>query len=399
MAAATNARQRLQAARTDLVLDQPFFGALALRLAVVEDPTCPTAWTDGTSLGYNPTFVESLSQQELIGVVAHEVLHCANGHPWRRDGREPFRFNVAADYAINYVLEDAGFTLPKCRLRDARFDGKSAEWIYNRLPAEQQQKKRGRGGKDGGKDGGKGGGKGDGSGDPSADGVPSGGGCDVRDAPASGATDGPTESDWQQAVQQAAVAAKARGNLPASLERFAKSVAQPRVDWRSVLRRFLQQSARADYAWARPNPRYLARGLYLPSLRSETMGPVAVAVDTSGSIDQVTLDQFFAEINAVAAELRPSSVTVIYCDARVGRIDRFESDDQIVPHPVGGGGTAFAPALDAAERLDETPVCLIYLTDLDGSHRALAPEMPILWATTRDGGTVPYGEVVSLERV
>ena len=48
-------------ARTALVLNQPFFGALTLRLNVIEDSTADTAWTDGESLGYNSTFIEELS--------------------------------------------------------------------------------------------------------------------------------------------------------------------------------------------------------------------------------------------------------------------------------------------------------------------------------------------------
>lgn len=381
------ARQKVQSARTSLVLDQPFFGALALKLQIVEDPTRPTAWTDGARMGYNPAFVDSLTHDELLGVICHEVMHCACGHPWRRDGREPRKANVAMDYAINYVVESSGFRLPKGRLREAQWDGKSFEWIYARLPDQPQQ--------GGGKKGKGGSGAADGS-EPG----PSEGGCDVQDAQPDGqdAADGASEADWQQAVQQAAVAAKARGTLPAVLDRFAAAVAQPRVDWKSVLRRFVQQAAKADYSWSRPNVRHMARGLYLPSLRSEAMGPIAVAVDTSGSIDAVLLAQFCAEVNAVASEARPSSVTVIYCDAAVNRIERFERDDVITMTPCGGGGTAFAPALNAAEAMEEPPVCLVYLTDLCGSHRAQPPEMPILWATTCPGA-VPYGEVVSLETV
>jgi len=56
-------QQKIQAARTALILDQPFFGALALRLKTVEDPHCPTAYTDGQVLGYNPTFMEALTQE------------------------------------------------------------------------------------------------------------------------------------------------------------------------------------------------------------------------------------------------------------------------------------------------------------------------------------------------
>jgi hypothetical protein len=47
--------QRMIRARNKLLLNNPFFGVLALKLRVVEDNNPgATAWTDGTRLGYNP---------------------------------------------------------------------------------------------------------------------------------------------------------------------------------------------------------------------------------------------------------------------------------------------------------------------------------------------------------
>lgn len=411
----TPARHKLQMARTALVLDQPFFGALALRLRVVEDPGCGTAWTDGQSLGYDPAFVVGLSQAELLFVVAHEVMHCAMGHPWRRDGRDPLRWNVACDYAINAVLNESGFTLwPHC-LISPEFSGKSGEWIYPRLADPQG------GGGNGGQEGPAGRVRGrtaglgapgrgkPGPGGPSAPGggraVPGAGAGDVRDAPMAGAGAegdvGYSEADWQQAVQQAAAAAKGRGSLPAALARFAEQTAKPRVDWRSVLHRFVQAAAvREDYSWSLPNRRFLAGGLYLPALRGEAVGPIAVAIDTSGSVDQVLLAQFAAELRSVADDVRPSRIHVIWCDAAVQRVDTFERDEMLELRPVGGGGTVAKPALDYADALEEPPVCLVYLTDLDIHHRPEPPAMPILWVAPPEDVArhrVPYGEVVSIE--
>src|SRR4051794_29594414 len=66
---------RISKQRTALVLDQPFFGALALRLRVIEDPSCKTFWTNGEVLGYNPAYLAGLNDLETRGVLAHEVLH------------------------------------------------------------------------------------------------------------------------------------------------------------------------------------------------------------------------------------------------------------------------------------------------------------------------------------
>lgn len=138
------AARRMLAAREDMLSQSPFWGALALRLVLVEDPTCNTGWTDGCSIGYSPEYVNTISHDERVFLIAHEVAHCAFGHPWRRDGRDHFEFNVATDLAINSELARHGFKLPgsqthesfmsgnKGVLLDPKYDGRGAEWIYDR---------------------------------------------------------------------------------------------------------------------------------------------------------------------------------------------------------------------------------------------------------------------------
>jgi hypothetical protein len=94
--------------------------------------------TDGVSLYFNPQFVETLSAAEIAGTLDHEVMHPALQHHTRRGGRNPRRWNMACDYAINPTLLDAGLTLPKDVLLDNRFRGMSAERIYNLLEEDEQ---------------------------------------------------------------------------------------------------------------------------------------------------------------------------------------------------------------------------------------------------------------------
>src|SRR6201987_4650720 len=129
----------IQKARTVLLLDHPFFGTLLFRLGARAYGSIATMASDGVSLYFNPEFVEGLSSAELIGTVAHECMHPALQHHTRRGGRNPRRWNMACDYAINPMLVDAGLTLPKEVLMDHRFRGMSAEEIYNRLEAEEDQ--------------------------------------------------------------------------------------------------------------------------------------------------------------------------------------------------------------------------------------------------------------------
>lgn len=114
---------RMQKARTTLLLDHPFFGTLLFRLGARLCNSIKTMATNGVSLFFNPDFVDTLNAAELAGVLAHEVMHPALQHHTRRGDRDPQRWNMACDYAINPMLLDAGLTLPKDVLLDPRFRG------------------------------------------------------------------------------------------------------------------------------------------------------------------------------------------------------------------------------------------------------------------------------------
>jgi len=376
----TNAQKKLTSARTAMILDSPFFGALALSLTPKEDATCDTAWVDGRNLGYNPTFIESLDHATLVGLLAHEVMHCAMGHPWRREGRDGKQFNIACDIAINGDLKDSGFTMGKDWLfPDASQKGKSAEWIYARLPQQPQKTS--------------GGGQGDGSGAGKGKNDPAG---EVRDAPTGtdeNGTPAPTEGEWKQRTAEALNAAKMQGSLPGGLARMVEAALDKRIDVRSLLLRFMTERTRSDYSWSQPNTRYIAQGLYLPALHSVAMGEVAIMVDTSGSVDAASLSYARAIVEDVISECSPVRVSVWYADAKVCHIARFEQGEPLVWEPKGGGGTDFRPALKAIE--DEgTAVCVLCITDLYGSFPE-GCDLPVLWLATTDK-IAPFGETIPL---
>ncbi len=105
-------------ARAALLVNAPFWGVLSLRLAPVEDPSIETMETNGISIRYNPNYVAGLSRSLLRTIIAHETMHCAALHHTRRDGRDPKRWNIACDHAINPLLAEAGFELPDGALLD-----------------------------------------------------------------------------------------------------------------------------------------------------------------------------------------------------------------------------------------------------------------------------------------
>ena len=105
---------KLAAARTRLIIDKPFLGALVLRLPIVKaDPDwCKTTATDAKSFYYNEEYIEQLSLAETQFILAHEALHCALSHFARREHRIKHRWDLACDYAINPLLLSDGLTAP-----------------------------------------------------------------------------------------------------------------------------------------------------------------------------------------------------------------------------------------------------------------------------------------------
>ena len=392
---------RISKQRSALVMDQPFFGALALRLKVLEDPACRTFWVDGETLGYNPAFLTTLNDLECRGVLAHEILHVANGHCFRQGPRDADRWNDACDYAINPVVKQAGFVLPVPHLDDARFHGKSAEEIYAVLTQEARQKEKE-------KSGGKPGAQTPGGQQAPANGANIPSVAPEPDAPPScgevrswSGPDKPVkEAEWMVATLQAAKAAKMRGKLPGGMQSLVEAAAEPSVDWRAILMRFAQQVTNDDYSFAMPNRRYLHLGFYLPSLHSPAVGDAVFVRDSSGSVFDETQAQFAAEIIHVAAVVRPARLIVMDCDTRVTQVQVFERGDPIELAPVkGGGGTAFTDPFRRLEGEGINPAFLVYLTDMDGRFHDVPPLYPVLWASTtplRRARQAPFGEMVEV---
>ena len=372
-------------AKVQLLLREPFYASILLTLRIKKDENIPTMCTDGVSLFWSPKFVDELTLQECMTVLAHEALHCVLLHMYRRGMRDPQGWNVAADFAINNQLDnisktaknsgsgDGNFPMPKGALLNHAFDALCAEEIYNQLP---KQKKGGKGNQPG---------NGPGMGD-------------FMDAPGKD-PDGHDHKGqiekWKVAINQAAQIAKMQGKLPAGMERLVEQITNPPAPWTDILRRFVTERAKDDYSWRRPNRRLLHQGFYLPTLDSNRMGRIAIGIDTSGSIGGRELAVFLNECQAILNEVRPNRMTIIQCDAAVHEVRDFVPGDLIARdfEGKGGGGTSFKPVFKELEK--DPPVCAVYLTDMMGDFPDHAPEYPVLWAATTDQ-PAPFGEIVRI---
>jgi predicted metal-dependent peptidase len=102
----------------------------------------PTAAVDGRNIYYNEAWVNSLPEKARMGLLAHEVLHPALGHLWRRGGRNIEVWNYAVDFAANDIIKRMipNVELPEGGCYDSRFQGMAAEQIYTILEKEVKRR-------------------------------------------------------------------------------------------------------------------------------------------------------------------------------------------------------------------------------------------------------------------
>lgn len=364
-------KTRLAKAKTSLILEHPFVGAIALGMPHTYQEGIGTACTNGKRVLYDPKFVSDLTDDELKFLVAHECMHPMLEHNFRRQSRDPKRWNMAADYVINQLLTDEGigaFIDGGC-LDKALYDAGNgvSEHIYTLLPE----------GDDGDGDGG--GGMG-------------GTGQDLEDGEGTAQDQAQQSAEWRVKVAQAAQAAKMMGKLSVGMARLVDAILNPTVDWRDVLQRFVTKHKTDERSFSRPNRRFLSQGLYMPSRSGEVMGPMAFLVDCSGSVDDKQLAQMAAEMRTVHEDLRPEKLHVVYFDSEVSHYECYGPDDSLDIRFHGGGGTDVRAAFDylEAEGHADDVVCTVVLTDgytpyPDSCH------YPLIWAMTTDMNA-PFGE-------
>jgi len=411
---------KLAAARTRLILDKPFLGALVLRLPMhaAKPDWCPTTATDARAFYFNPEYIAALSLEQTQFMLAHEALHCALSHFARRQHRVMHKWDLACDYAINPLLIDDGLKPPPNALVMPMYKGMTAEEIYpliddnddsetldkhaydrdnqsrgsksslneqdlEREQQERQQSQPDQGDPQQGRQGGEG----------SAE--PQEGGGAGEPEPLTPDEQDTLSVQWQQRMAGAAQQAMQAGKLGGELKRLIDHLLQPQLPWRMLLARYMTAISRDDYSYSRPSRR--EGDFVLPSLRSHQMDMV-VAIDTSGSIKDSEMEEFINEVDALKGQIR-ARITLLPCDAALceGAPFRFEPWEEFSrPRDLkGGGGTSFVPVFQWIGREGIQPDLLVYFTDAEGEFPKQEPPYPVIWLV-KGRSQVPWGQRIQL---
>jgi len=414
---------KLAAARTRLILDKPFLGALVLRLPMLQADAswCKSTATDAKTFYYNHDYIDSMSVEQAQFVLAHEALHCALSHFSRRQHRVKHRWDLACDLAINPILINEGMQPIPDTLYDKQYDGMTAEEIYPTIEDlddretqdqhvydeddREQNENNDSDGDEGDKDNNPKDDKGTGGDKPQTDNDNQSNGNEAElDETQGGAGQPPplTEAEkeslsvqWQQRLAGAAQNAMQSGKMGDALARLVDHFLQPQLPWRMLLARYMTGIARDDYSFQRPSRR--EGEAILPSLRSSQVD-LTVVIDTSGSISDDEVAEFISEVDAIKGQMR-ARITLLACDDHVSENapwlfepwDTFDVPDDML----GGGATDFRPAFTFTEQFGKQPDLLIYFTDAEGEFPAYEPAFPVIWLVKGKQKT-PWGQRVQL---
>lgn len=418
---------KLVSARTRLILDKPFLGALVLRLPMMEGAPswCNTTFSDGKTFYYNAEYINSLDIDQTQFALSHEALHCALSHFYRRGHRIKTRWDLACDYAVNPMLINDGLKPTPDAAYLKQYRGMTAEEIYPCLDDEEDEqeqeqdrdtdenedlenKHQSDAGSDDSEKEPEQDDRSDSEREPEQD-DPSEGAGNNRHGKASSGSNGAAEPEpmsgqqqedlntqWQQRLAAAAQTAHQRGQLGVEMARMVDFLLQPKLPWRLLLQRYMSMTARDDYSYSRPSSRRGNPAVY-PRLRSSETS-IVVVIDTSGSISGEEIGEFISEIDAIKSYVR-ARITLLTCDSELNHgcpwyfdpWDEFSRDIEI--H--GGGGTSFSPPFEWIENQDRAPDLLVYFTDARGKFPPAEPMYPVLWLV-KGQATVPFGQRVQL---
>tara|TARA_R110002049_G_scaffold5158_8_gene35712 strand:+ start:1896 stop:3113 length:1218 start_codon:yes stop_codon:yes gene_type:complete len=395
---AVTAEQRVANAHASIIGHKRYralSGVMAIGTTAVVDDV-PTACTNGRDVMFGRTMVDAIKLPHIRFVLLHERWgHILFKHlityKWMYD-IDPILANMSCDFWINGYLcdenKDDGFaqmpTGDYAGLYDERFRKDDGTWldpasIFRILRQDQE---------DGDQDGE----------------LPQGNGFDDHDWESANALTDAEAKELQQevdtALRQGLMASRKMG---AGENMMLEELLQPQIDWREALSEFVQATCSGHdcSTWARPNRRYMAADVYMPSTYSETVEELLVNCDTSYSIYR-DVTKFLSEIQSICLTVKPERVRVLYWGDEVVRDEVYDSSTMSrladTTEPQIGGGTEIECVVDYMKENDIRPQAVINFTDgyLAGSWGEW--DCPVLWCILDNKRATPdVGKVLHIK--
>ncbi len=368
-----------------LMLEEPFYGLFLLTLNKKENTKIPTACVSlqgiNQSLEINPEYWYSLTEDQRIGLLKHELLHIMFHHFLLDTTMYPNAKlrNIAADIEINQFIDEKNKSkdwLSLTSIPNLKLPEKAGTRVYYEMIKDQMEK------------------------DPNLKMAIDGMGDEMfaDDHESWGQNEDGGEMDeatkkligkqLEHQVKEIAEhldkkGSNFRGTLPGQLVEWIDSLfelPEPVTDWKSYFKRFISSSDKVVTKKSRN--KYNKRFPGNPALKIKHKKNILVAIDTSGSVSSENLVEFLGQLMHI--HKTGHEVTVIECDAQITNIFKYDGSKEI--QITGRGGTDFQPAIDYFNAHTQVYNTLVFFTD-GYAPAPTPPKRPMLWVITSDGET------------
>ena len=115
----------------------PFFGSVAANVEYQEIEDTGIMKNDGSTIFYDPRYMSTLSDNDQLFLLAHELCHIAFEHKERGVGKDPTVWMSATDAVINQMLKRDGLEIISGGIDHPEAIDYSAEEYYELLLSEK----------------------------------------------------------------------------------------------------------------------------------------------------------------------------------------------------------------------------------------------------------------------
>ena len=343
---------KIEKAYKKLLIENPFYGLFLLGLSKVIDKSVETACVRkrgiNCELVINPEYWETQDDMQQLNLIQHEIYHIVFQHMFMTPFFKNHEvLNVAADCEVNSYLQnlDNTWIVPSMFNAEPKLGTKTYyDIIMSQTPPPLPQR----------------GGDGNGSnGLPNTKDDHSSWGKEFQEC-----SDAEKQLIQNQINSQIKTAAeqtmKMRGTIPAEMKAIVDELFKPKprvFDWKAYFRRMLGSIYDINIKKTRRKESIRFPGA--AGIKHKKKVSILVAVDTSGSVNNEELKDFFSEITYIYKA--GARITILECDAAISA--NYEYTGKWTGKVHSRGGTDFQPVIDYYRKNMKDYAALVYFTD------------------------------------
>ena len=343
---------KIERAYKKMLIENPFYGLFLLGLSKVIDKSVDTACVRrrgiNCELVINPDYWESQDEVQQMNLLQHEVYHIVFQHMFMTPFFKNHEvLNVAADCEVNSYLQnlDDTWIVPSMFNAESKLGTKVYyDIIMSQTPPPLPQR---------------------GGGSNNSNDLP-----DTKDDHSSWGKEFQECSDAEKQLIQnqinsqiktaAEQTMKMRGTIPAEMQAIVDELFKPKprvFDWKAYFRRMLGSIYDINIKKTRRKESIRFPGA--AGIKHKKKVSILVAIDTSGSVNDEELKDFFSEITYIYKA--GARITILECDAAISA--NYEYTGKWTGKVHGRGGTDFQPVIDYYRKNMKDYAALVYFTD------------------------------------